>query len=441
MPVLKLTDLTVKALATEKGQEDFFDSVLPTFGVRVTSRGTKSFFVMYYQWGGKYRRTLGRYPKLGLSTARDLARDVMEKVESGVDPGSSRRQALTFGELANSYMELYAKVHKKSWREDERILAKDLLPRWRTRPVITIRRADVVELLDGVALRGPIMANRTRALVSKIFSDFDQQDDFRGVPMMYSWPSNGRASPTAYASDYDRALAEDRAFNHFLTLVKTDAGIDHVHVIAHSMGNLVVASALERRSPRPPQPIVSQLVLAAPDIPAPLFEQRFLQVLPELAERVTLYVSDQDKALILSSELRKGDPRAGQVEGGLLVASSTVKSFDGIDASDLPTDFLRHSYWANNESMLSDIYCLLKGAPPERRPLLLLTGAVWRFRPLNELKKLKAGDCAPPTFLQLISDPNSGKNTVFWIRVLIIVALAFPVVFFVLRRRARRTSV
>ena len=207
MPVLKLTDLRVKALSTEKAQEDFFDAVLPTFGVRVSSLGAKSFFVMYRQWGRKHRRTLGRYPKLGLSDARDLARDVMEKVESGADPGANGRQALTFGELANSYLELYAKIQKKSWREDHRMLAKDLLPRWEGRPVRTIRRADVVELLDDVALRGPIIANRTRALVSKIFSwgmsrDMVEANPAHGSPV----PGKSRSRDRVLTPEEIRAI-------------------------------------------------------------------------------------------------------------------------------------------------------------------------------------------------------------------------------------------
>lgn len=266
--------------------------------------------------------------------------------------------------------------------------------------------------------------------------DFDQEDDFRGVPMMYSWPSNGKKkSPTAYASDYDRAIAEDTAFNQFLDLVKTDAGIDRVHMIAHSMGSLVVAGALERRT-RPPEPIISQLALAAPDIPAALFEERFLKVLPEFAERVTLYVSDSDKALIASSKLRLSEPRAGQVKGGLLEASSSVKHFDGINASDLPTDFLAHSYWANNDSMLSDIYCLLKGVPAEQRPLLMLAGVAWSFKSPELLRALDTSVCTASVALSLPPTEDDSSWS-WWLSGLALLALLL-VVSLILRARLRR---
>jgi len=78
---------------------------------------------------------------------------------------------VTFGELATEYLERHAKLKKRSWREDERILRVDLLPRWRKRSAAEIDRRDVAEILDGIMDRGsPIMANRTKALVSKIFN-------------------------------------------------------------------------------------------------------------------------------------------------------------------------------------------------------------------------------------------------------------------------------
>ncbi len=220
--------------------------------------------------------------------------------------------------------------------------------------------------------------------------DFDLDKDFRGVPMLFSWPSRGELG--AYVADYDASFEAIDAFNRFLDLVKQQAGIRRVHVIAHSMGNRVVAEALYARGQRP-QPIVDQLVLAAPDIWASRFKSKFLRILPELAARVTLYVSDHDRALVASSRIREDEPRAGQVAGGLLAASRGVERFDAIDASALPTDFLGHSYYASQGSMLGDIYCLLKGAPATGRPLLAHAGAAWQFRSPAELAGLDPAAC------------------------------------------------
>ncbi|HEX5760342.1 MAG TPA: alpha/beta hydrolase [Thermoanaerobaculia bacterium] len=263
--------------------------------------------------------------------------------------------------------------------------------------------------------------------------DFDLDPDFRGVPMLFSWPSRGGVD--AYVADYDASFESIGAFNRFLDLVKGQAGIRRVHVIAHSMGNRVVAEALYARGETAP-PVVDQLVLAAPDIWASRFRRRFLRTLPKLAARVTLYVSDHDRALVVSSRIRKDEPRAGQVAGGLLAASRGVERFDAIDASTLRTDFLGHSYYANHGSMLGDIYCLLKGTPAQGRPLLAVAGTAWRFRPPQELAALDPAACAAA----LVSPPPpvAPKAAFRGGAAVVLAVVAAALVGFAVRRLRRR---
>ena len=99
---------------------------------------------------------------------------LVAEVASGQDPIRKRKSTRRFQELADLYIDRYAKVHKrpKSIYEDERILRVDLLPAWGDRRLGEIQRADVIELLDEIAHgRGsPVMANRVRSLASKIFN-------------------------------------------------------------------------------------------------------------------------------------------------------------------------------------------------------------------------------------------------------------------------------
>jgi integrase len=77
----------------------------------------------------------------------------------------------TFERVVREYLERYAKPRKRSWREDERILARDVLPRWRHRRARDVTPRDVRRLLDAVLARGaPIQANRTLAVVRRVFS-------------------------------------------------------------------------------------------------------------------------------------------------------------------------------------------------------------------------------------------------------------------------------
>jgi integrase len=174
MAIVHLTDRTVRALTAHRPQEDFWDESLKTFGLRVTRHGRKTWMVMYYAPAGKRRMKLGTYPAMGLADARLKANAVLREVELGNDPQADKqaeKQAETFAELAEEYLEKHAKLKKRTWREDQRKLERDVLPHWGRRKAKDISRRDVIQLLDRIVERGaPIQANRIKALVSKVFN-------------------------------------------------------------------------------------------------------------------------------------------------------------------------------------------------------------------------------------------------------------------------------
>jgi hypothetical protein len=64
---------------------------LPGFGVRITERGIKSFFVFTRLYGEPIRVTLGTYPSINLSDARSKARDALQSAQQGDDPRTKKR--------------------------------------------------------------------------------------------------------------------------------------------------------------------------------------------------------------------------------------------------------------------------------------------------------------------------------------------------------------
>ena len=160
--------------APPQGQVDYFDPTPPSLGLRVAPSGRKTWFVMYRASGRLRRYTLGTYPAVSLADARQRATDARHSVAHGGDPATQRqaaRHAPTVAELGAQYLDLYAKVQKKSWREDARYLTGDVLPAWGQRHAADVRRRDVVLLLDQIVARGaPITANRVLALVRKVFN-------------------------------------------------------------------------------------------------------------------------------------------------------------------------------------------------------------------------------------------------------------------------------
>src|SRR4051794_420597 len=87
MPKLRLTSLAVERFpAPITGQVEYFDTHLPSFGIRVSYSGAKAWFIMTRVERRLTRITLGRFPALSLADARDKARAVMSVARSGRDP-------------------------------------------------------------------------------------------------------------------------------------------------------------------------------------------------------------------------------------------------------------------------------------------------------------------------------------------------------------------
>lgn len=155
------------------GQEgDYTDTQAKGLQLRV--RRTEMVWCFTYKFNGKTKRyTIGSYPEISLAEARKLAVELRARVKKGEDPASEaqiQKSIPSFSTLCREYLEKHA-IHKKSKKEDERIITKELIPKWGELRSDTITKRMVISLLDEIVARGsPIMANRTFALVRKIFN-------------------------------------------------------------------------------------------------------------------------------------------------------------------------------------------------------------------------------------------------------------------------------
>jgi esterase/lipase superfamily enzyme len=94
---------------------------------------------------------------------------------------------------------------------------------------------------------------------------------FDGPVFLFSWPSRGLV--LGYISDKDAASVAGQHLKEFLAEVVTPIKPTKVHIIAHSMGNLVVLNALKElagdsAAPRLP---LGEIINAAPDVDPQLF--------------------------------------------------------------------------------------------------------------------------------------------------------------------------
>jgi integrase len=171
----RITETLVKSLISpSKGNQITYDTDLKGFGVRITAKGAKS-FVLNYRVGGQERRlTIGSYPEWTAAAARKEVEGVKRRIDVGEDPMARRheeRAAATVADLCKLYEERHLpKKRPSSQRDDRSIIGKCIIPRFGKVKAAAIRYSDIEGLHRDLTLAAPYRANRTVALLSKIFS-------------------------------------------------------------------------------------------------------------------------------------------------------------------------------------------------------------------------------------------------------------------------------
>lgn len=191
-----LTDRGIKALKLPpKGEiDDHMDAVVPGFGVRVFSSGAKT-FMLAARFPNKpkvrTRRALGAYGEISLEKARERAKHWLELIHRGVDPKEElerqrqaeedKRQAellkrgTTFKGVVDDFLtevvlgddpgQPLQRTAKNTKRDFEKEFAI-----WNDRPISSITRPDVKELLASIKKRGKYRANNVQGHLHRFFA-------------------------------------------------------------------------------------------------------------------------------------------------------------------------------------------------------------------------------------------------------------------------------
>lgn len=177
---ISLTDAHCRALAPPpEGRVEIADLRCAGLSFRVTKAGARTWAFRFRdpKTGASSRATIGNFPDVGLSDARTRANKMRETVEAGRNPVEEKRKqrALanqrSFAVVAERFMVEHSRRKKRSADADDRNLNLHILPKWKNRQIEDIRRADVIEIVEGlVTAAKPVLANRVQSLISSIFS-------------------------------------------------------------------------------------------------------------------------------------------------------------------------------------------------------------------------------------------------------------------------------
>jgi len=177
---MRLTVTALNALkATEKQYSVSFDNGML---VRVSKKGTLTFVYMYRFQGRQRQLTIGQYPTIRLDDANIKLHEAKQMVLNGDDPAAVHieqkqihKEAPTVKEFAKEFLEKHCIPNKKTWKEDQRVLDKEIIPVIGHLKVKDVTKRMIILLLQPIASRAPQMANRVLNIVSMLFTFAEDQ--------------------------------------------------------------------------------------------------------------------------------------------------------------------------------------------------------------------------------------------------------------------------
>ena len=209
MPKMKLTAAAIEKLnAPSEGRVEYWDATLPGFGLRITCEGRRTWTAIARLHGKQVRMSFGTFPKVGLADAREAARTAFQAIDRGEDPRIERKERKHPDLVEDVVKDFIARHIDKNLRprsaaEARRPLDRYVIPKWGSRPIKSIARRDVLDLLDDIVDEDkPIAANRALAAIRKLFNWCCSRDILESSPV-------AGVTPPSKESKRERVLTED----------------------------------------------------------------------------------------------------------------------------------------------------------------------------------------------------------------------------------------
>ena len=154
----KITSRTITGLKPPQARTEIRDAVLKGFGLRYWQSKTDprrvdgSWFIHYKRGGIAKRQTIGSLSIYTLAEARDIARDMFQRVDRGEPPQiQAPATSATIGTLIAEFDLRYLQEHRKDAVKPRRVLEVHLIeaaPSWKNRPLKDVTVGDIHAKLD-----------------------------------------------------------------------------------------------------------------------------------------------------------------------------------------------------------------------------------------------------------------------------------------------------
>jgi esterase/lipase superfamily enzyme len=173
------------------------------------------------------------------------------------------------------------------------------------------------------------------------------------LPVLFTWPSRGRLLDYVY--DRDSATYSRDALEAVLATMVKDARVNSISILAHSMGNFLAIESLRQMAIRNRglSPKIRDIMLASPDIDFDVFRRQVAEI--EASDKnppITLFVSQDDRALAFASRIAGAAPRLGAIDPTVEPFRSTLEKskVHVVDLTKLDSDDpTNHSKFASSD--------------------------------------------------------------------------------------------
>ncbi|WNJ88963.1 alpha/beta hydrolase [Bosea sp. 685] len=178
------------------------------------------------------------------------------------------------------------------------------------------------------------------------FAQIVHDSGFKGVPVLFTWPSRGQL--LQYPYDRESAFYSRDFLETNLRAISREIGTTRIDILAHSMGTFLTLEAVRQAAIRGDGSFGGKLrdiILAAPDVDLDVFKTQMRQI----KRPVTVFVSADDRALAFSRRFAGDKTRLGAISSKdtEIVAELEKLGARIIDISDISTsDSLNHAKFA-----------------------------------------------------------------------------------------------
>jgi esterase/lipase superfamily enzyme len=224
---------------------------------------------------------------------------------------NQRAEALEFG-LFDTEIEptlgIGMIINPSDWFQNEEIQLRD---------VQSLRRDEFIEQVRGMVDRSPhrallvVVHGFREAFVSGLRKTafLGHVLDIDAPVLVFDWPGNQGSTLRGYRRAQRVAGESGAEFARTLELIIREVRPERLWVVANSMGAHVVTNAFSvlygDADLADAEIEIEDVVLTAPDVDRDQFDDRFKQEIAALARDLTVYVSSNDRALLMSRVINR----------------------------------------------------------------------------------------------------------------------------------------